>query len=760
MLGGMRSKLRGRMSKLSVIGLSLLVTIGVMIISGFAGDIGRAMFYRLPSGGLGAAPIYDGPASLKERILESDVVARVKLLSMSPSVEAFGDERSGNSAYVSALEFRFEVLEYLKGGGGEIVGIVYGNDYYESKLGALTLGEDLTDTHDTTWDDREAIVFLSKGRGVLSTLEEPDRYVLGFADYGVFDSDSYTIDSRYSKRWLPAAAIEGVSVAHGAGSGGGEQRFLTGAERAEGESREELIDYRVANSAHNKALGTGGDSSMITLSQIKDLIADLQEEIDEGDGSEDYLECVLEKYKRNREVEYKYEASGGVTYGTISYDHELASGSPADTVFALGTRPFHPPDDYDPANHEYANPHFEWEGWIEGKDAQMFRVANNKSVIATTRPLHRGEYRFYFNSLDSKYIPCSAYPDRLRTSEELVVHVSALAGALHEAFFDPVDIDEGVGAGGGRGVLRPEWFETDDGETVIESIEWWDGQVEMELSPAADLIDYRMDLIALDGSVALRLDVIDAIEVLDEDEVATLIWGVCEQPWVDGDLLMLRIAGGTPDDGVQATNDAECLAAAQEHVTADAAEPTATLEPTPTPEPTAEPTIDPEPTATPAAEPTSTPEPTATAAGTTPTPEPTAEPTPEPEPTATHTPTAAATVATEPRPTSVPSEDTDSTASASPPPAPENLTAVLNEDGTATLTWDAPDDDSTTGYRILRQRPAEGEDALLVYVEDTGSTDTSYTDVDVTAGIQHLYSVKAINDAGLSEPSNSVQVNP
>ena len=116
MLGGIRKVVGWRMSKRRAIGLSLLAMIGVMIISGFAGDIARAMFYRLPSGGMGAAPIYEGPASLEERILESDVVARVKLLSMSPTVEVFGDEWSGNSAYVSALEFRFEVLEYLKGG--------------------------------------------------------------------------------------------------------------------------------------------------------------------------------------------------------------------------------------------------------------------------------------------------------------------------------------------------------------------------------------------------------------------------------------------------------------------------------------------------------------------------------------------------------------------------------------------------------------------------------------------------------------------
>ena len=95
-----------------------------------------------------------------------------------------------------------------------------------------------------------------------------------------------------------------------------------------------------------------------------------------------------------------------------------------------------------------------------------------------------------------------------------------------------------------------------------------------------------------------------------------------------------------------------------------------------------------------------------------------------------------------------------------PPPAPANLTAVVNPDGSVTLTWDAPDDDSVTGYLILRRRPYEGEKTLMVYVENTGSTATTFTDTDVTAGTQHVYRVKAINDAGAGAQSNYVNVDP
>ena len=95
----------------------------------------------------------------------------------------------------------------------------------------------------------------------------------------------------------------------------------------------------------------------------------------------------------------------------------------------------------------------------------------------------------------------------------------------------------------------------------------------------------------------------------------------------------------------------------------------------------------------------------------------------------------------------------------SPPPAPTNLTATVNADGHIVLSWTAPDD-SVTGYQILRRRPQQGETTLLVYVADTQSTATTFTDTDVTAGTKHVYRVKAINPAGLSPWSNYVNPTP
>ena len=96
----------------------------------------------------------------------------------------------------------------------------------------------------------------------------------------------------------------------------------------------------------------------------------------------------------------------------------------------------------------------------------------------------------------------------------------------------------------------------------------------------------------------------------------------------------------------------------------------------------------------------------------------------------------------------------------SPPPAPTSLTATVNADGHIVLSWTAPNDDSITGYQILRRLPSEGESALLVYVADTESTATTFTDTGVTAGVKHVYRVKAINAAGLSGWSNYVNPTP
>ena len=103
-------------------------------------------------------------------------------------------------------------------------------------------------------------------------------------------------------------------------------------------------------------------------------------------------------------------------------------------------------------------------------------------------------------------------------------------------------------------------------------------------------------------------------------------------------------------------------------------------------------------------------------------------------------------------------EETREEGPTEPPPAPTNLTGVINGDGTITITWTGPEDDSVTGYQILRRRPEWQETELKVYVDDTSNTQTSYTDTNTVEYTRYIYRVKARNAAGLSEGSNFVRL--
>ena len=93
-----------------------------------------------------------------------------------------------------------------------------------------------------------------------------------------------------------------------------------------------------------------------------------------------------------------------------------------------------------------------------------------------------------------------------------------------------------------------------------------------------------------------------------------------------------------------------------------------------------------------------------------------------------------------------------------PPKAPTNLTAEASE-GSVSLNWTAPEDDSVTGYRILRMaRDADPPQELTVLVEDTGTTATSYADDTVSLGSKYRYQVQAVNEAGASVGSGTVDV--
>ena len=93
-----------------------------------------------------------------------------------------------------------------------------------------------------------------------------------------------------------------------------------------------------------------------------------------------------------------------------------------------------------------------------------------------------------------------------------------------------------------------------------------------------------------------------------------------------------------------------------------------------------------------------------------------------------------------------------------PPDKPKGLEATVSN-GQVVLTWDDPEDDSITGYVILRRvRVNDQGGDFSVLVANTGSAATTYTDNEVAAGTTYTYRIKAINGAGTSERSRWVHI--
>ena len=88
-----------------------------------------------------------------------------------------------------------------------------------------------------------------------------------------------------------------------------------------------------------------------------------------------------------------------------------------------------------------------------------------------------------------------------------------------------------------------------------------------------------------------------------------------------------------------------------------------------------------------------------------------------------------------------------------PPAAPTGLAASQVEHNSLTLSWNDPQDDRITGYRILRGPDA---DSLSTIEADTESASTSYADATVEPETTYRYAVVALSADGNSSQSSSM----
>ena len=461
---------------------------------------------------------YFGVASLEETIAKADVIARVELR----SVTTVAEQKAGETDYIAALNYRFRVLEYLRGSGGnELVAVVTDSgETFSWRASAIRRAQALKDRRDTQWDSREAIIFLEDDVPWLPSTGRADRYWLGLVSFSRPWEDYYTIASRWGKEWLPATS-SGAS-----GESGGS------------DSRSFLLDAPASSGGTGGAEGQSGGTPTITLAALKTKIVANTAAIAAGGGSEAYKDCLHRKLERAREVQYRVGPDGSYFYKR--HDAALGSG------LAKGTMAFTDPlGTVRPAT---APPHA-GDFQITGRNAALFRT-KWPGVADTVRPLPADEYKFYFAGRPKIYIICDGMPDLEKKRREVFVTVTAPTGTLHEAFFDPVAIGTTIGADGTNGVLKPNTFTASDSTTTtLRSIDYSGSNVRMLFSQTTGLSGKEVQFIMLDGTVGLTVPFSSATTETVASQGTRYSWTTCSAPWAAGEKVMIRIRSTSGSTG-------------------------------------------------------------------------------------------------------------------------------------------------------------------------------------------------------------------
>ena len=392
----------------------------------------------------------------------------------------------------------------------------------------------------TTWDGVEALLFLSEP----STRSSSSEFV--FTDTTAWDlgvngrsytgslPEGYHVVSR-NPVWLPAVASGSSRTSHDFMDAGSDPPFSLGHLRS-----------RIA--------WVGG-----------------------GNGNDAYENCVrwgLADVRDHRD----WAVYWGAPYVPEPIPLGTASGQPAGAEAGRWNPGFPTPAQYDRVS--LSGPHANLMA-ARILDDDYVAVNGYDHGVVAARPLPAGTYQVFFHEQSPWMFPCNFISERKLA---FVITVAAPAGTLHEALFDPAAIGTAVGADGTNGVVEPAGFTVGGAATTIDGLKWESGVVTMQLSPAASLSGYDMDVIELDGSVSLTLSVAGAAS----NAGGTLTWDAVNQPWHDGDQLMLRIHTAGPPPPI-ATPTATATATPEPTATP---KPTATPTPTPTPEPTATPDPD------------------------------------------------------------------------------------------------------------------------------------------------------------------------
>ena len=475
---------------------------------------------------------------LEEQIFSSDVIVRATLQSVAAAVVAEPDD----GGYRPVQELRFTTHEYLKGTGlATLLVAVRGGDTYATEAGARAAADFAIAGRVTTWDARQAVLFLRTahptyapvGAGATETTEAAGAlaFTLSNPDQS---SWAYSVDT-LSRAWLPAHDPPAAGVTPTA--------FITD--------------------------GAPTPPPTITLADLRARIAALAAELQAGDGIAGFANCIegqILHLRHRRAVPFLPPKEAAT----------LASGAGVGIEVRRETFAYNEP--------QYNR------SWLSGPDAALFQAVvidddgqsrtGYTDQVRTARPLPAGVYQLHSNLNYHEDFPCRFVP--LDAYSEVTVTVTAPAGTVHEAFFDPAALGSGVvGRDAAHGVLTPAAVGTAGGaagaaassptSATLRRLTWDAGQLRLDVS-GTTLAGQQLELIRLDGTVGLTLrgDAATATATAGGHE---LRWPVCTQPWQPGERLMLRISLAPADDPPAAP---ACPSApALPTVTADTAAPAA-----------------------------------------------------------------------------------------------------------------------------------------------------------------------------------------
>ena len=250
-----------------------------------------------PRANLNAAPAWTPPPSpghispiwpmyIETNILNSDVIVRARHISAEAHITA----ETSSAAYRAEMRHEFEVLEYLKGNGGNKVwGVVSLPKYHRVSSSEQDARSKLTyymNIRNTQWDGKEAIVFLSEIENATSG-QRADHYSLGqfLSDYHL---ESY-FPATYGG-WYPIVSAQGGA----SGAGESQSGFLLREQK--NVSLGDWLAYDDPDYSVLSAATVSGQSGDVTLSleEIKTLVGMTEAKLQERELSLYGLMIVVE----------------------------------------------------------------------------------------------------------------------------------------------------------------------------------------------------------------------------------------------------------------------------------------------------------------------------------------------------------------------------------------------------------------------------------------------------------------------------------